>query len=523
MLEENQKEDRYIYKELKEKINECLSSVLPITIIVLVLCFTVAPVSSGVLLSFIIGAVLIILGMGLFTLGVDVSMTPMGNEMGSAITKSRKMDIIILCCFLLGALVTIAEPDLQVLAEQVATIPNQVLIFAVAAGVGVFMVVAVLRTLFQIKLNRLLIILYILCFVLAFFVPNEFIAIAFDSGGVTTGPMTVPFIMAMGVGVAAIRSDSNAREDSFGLVALCSVGPILAVLILGLIYRPEDAVYSSVVIPDYSSTQELWSQFLVNFPEYFGEVALALSPIIVFFFIFQVATLKLSKRRLIKIAIGLVYTFLGLVLFLTGVNVGFAPAGNYIGQQIASLDYNWIIIPIGMLMGYFIVAAEPAVHVLNRQVLDLSDGLIEGKALMTSLSIGVAISLGLAMVRVLTGISIFWFLIPGYALALILTRFSPQLFTSVAFDSGGVASGPMAATFVLPFAMGACEALGGNVITDAFGTVAMIAMTPLITIQILGVHAARKQKKAQAELLKEAHLLEDIEAFTADIDIVEMR
>ena len=335
--------------------------------------------------------------------------------------------------------------------------------------------------------------------------------------------MTVPFIMAMGVGVAAIRSDSNAREDSFGLVALCSVGPILAVLILGLIYRPEDAVYSSVVIPDYSSTQELWSQFLVNFPEYFGEVALALSPIIVFFFIFQVATLKLSKRRLIKIAIGLVYTFLGLVLFLTGVNVGFAPAGNYIGQQIASLDYNWIIIPIGMLMGYFIVAAEPAVHVLNRQVLDLSDGLIEGKALMTSLSIGVAISLGLAMVRVLTGISIFWFLIPGYALALILTRFSPQLFTSVAFDSGGVASGPMAATFVLPFAMGACEALGGNVITDAFGTVAMIAMTPLITIQILGVHAARKQKKAQAELLKEAHLLEDIEAFTADIDIVEMR
>lgn len=341
MLEENQKEDRYIYKELKEKINECLSSVLPITIIVLVLCFTVAPVSSGVLLSFIIGAVLIILGMGLFTLGVDVSMTPMGNEMGSAITKSRKMGIIILCCFLLGALVTIAEPDLQVLAEQVATIPNQVLIFAVAAGVGVFMVVAVLRTLFQIKLNRLLIILYILCFVLAFFVPNEFIAIAFDSGGVTTGPMTVPFIMAMGVGVAAIRSDSNAREDSFGLVALCSVGPILAVLILGLIYRPEDAVYSSVVIPDYSSTQELWSQFLVNFPEYFGEVALALSPIIVFFFIFQVATLKLSKRRLIKIAIGLVYTFLGLVLFLTGVNVGFAPAGNYIGQQIASLDYNW--------------------------------------------------------------------------------------------------------------------------------------------------------------------------------------
>ena len=487
------------------------------------LCFTVAPVSSGVLLSFIIGAVLLILGMGLFTLGVDISMTPMGNEMGAAITRSRKMGIIILCCFLIGMLITISEPDLQVLAQQVASIPNQVLIFAVAAGVGIFMVVAVLRTLFQIKLNRLLIILYILCFVLACFVPKDFIAIAFDSGGVTTGPMTVPFIMAIGVGVAAIRSDSNAREDSFGLVALCSMGPILAVLALGLIFRPEDAVYSTIVIPDYGDTKELWLQFFSGFPIYIKEVALALSPIVVFFFIFQVATLKLSTRKLIKIAIGLGYTFIGLVLFLTGVNMGFAPAGNYIGQQIATLDYNWIIIPIGMLIGYFIVSAEPAVHVLNRQVMDLSDGLIEGKALMTSLSIGVAISLGLAMVRILTGISIFWFLVPGYALALILTRFSPQLFTSVAFDSGGVASGPMAATFVLPFAMGACEAIGGNVITDAFGVVAMIAMTPLITIQILGVSVARKQKKAQAELLKEAHLLDDIEAFTADIDIVEMR
>ena len=487
------------------------------------LCFTVAPVSSGVLLSFIIGAVLLILGMGLFTLGVDISMTPMGNEMGAAITRSRKMGIIILCCFLIGMLITISEPDLQVLAQQVASIPNQVLIFAVAAGVGIFMVVAVLRTLFQIKLNRLLIILYILCFVLACFVPKDFIAIAFDSGGVTTGPMTVPFIMAIGVGVAAIRSDSNAREDSFGLVALCSMGPILAVLALGLIFRPEDAVYSTIVIPDYGDTKELWLQFFSGFPIYIKEVALALSPIVVFFFIFQVATLKLSTRKLIKIAIGLGYTFIGLVLFLTGVNMGFAPAGNYIGQQIATLDYNWIIIPIGMLIGYFIVSAEPAVHVLNRQVMDLSDGLIEGKALMTSLSIGVAISLGLAMVRILTGISIFWFLVPGYALALILTRFSPQLFTSVAFDSGGVASGPMAATFVLPFAMGACEAIGGNVITDAFGVVAMIAMTPLITIQILGVSVARKQEKAQAELLKEAHLLDDIEAFTADIDIVEMR
>ena len=297
----------------------------------------------------------------------------------------------------------------------------------------------------------------------------------------------MPFIMALGIGISSIRNDKHAANDSFGLVSLCSIGPILAVLLLGLIFRPEGGSYVANEIPDIETSLDLGVLFLEAFPDYMKEIAISLLPIVVFFGIFQVLSLKLEGRTLLKIVVGLVYTYLGLVLFLTGVNVGFMPAGNYLGQQIAALPFRWIIIPIGMLIGYFIVMAEPAVYVLTKQVEELTDGAIPGKAMETSLSIGVACSVGLAMVRVLSGISILWFLIPGYAIALGLSFFVPKIFTAIAFDSGGVASGPMTATFLLPFAMGACASVGGNIVTDAFGVVAMVAMTPLITIQILGL------------------------------------
>ena len=328
---------------------------------------------------------------------------------------------------------------------------------------------------------------YIVVFVLAMFVPKDFLAVAFDSGGVTTGPMTVPFIMAMGVGVSAIRSDKHSANDSFGLVALCSIGPILAVLILSLIFRPDGGSYTPVVIPEIGDSAALWQLFFVAFPTYFKEIAVSLLPIAAFFAVFDLVSLHLERKQLIRIGVGLAYTYLGLVIFLTGVNVGFMPAGNYLGSVIAGLSCNWILIPIGMLIGYFIVMAEPAVYVLMRQVEELTDGAIPGSAMKHSLSIGVAVSVGLAMIRVLTGISIFYLLVPGYAVAIVLSFFVPKLFTAIAFDSGGVASGPMATTFLLPFAMGACSAVGGNIVTDAFGVVAMVAMTPLITIQGLGL------------------------------------
>ena len=386
---------------------------------------------------------------------------------------------------------------MQVLANQVPSIPNMTLILSVAAGVGLFLVLAFLRMLFGIPLPRLLVLFYSIIFILAAFVPKEFLAVAFDSGGVTTGPMTVPFIMALGVGVAAIRSDRHAADDSFGLVALCSVGPILAVLILGIAFQASDSTYIPPVLPEVSDSVELWQLFREGLPTYFKEIATSLLPIILMFGVFQLVALKLDKRTIGRIAVGLAYTYVGLVLFLTGANVGFMPAGNYLGQVLAGQSFRWVLIPIGMLIGYFIVKAEPAVYVLNKQVEEVTDGAISAQAMGMALSAGVSLSVGLAMVRVLTGVSILWFLIPGYMFAIAISFIVPKLFTAIAFDAGGVASGPMTATFLLPLAQGACVAVGGNIVTDAFGVVAMVAMTPLITVQLMGLIAELKTRKAR--------------------------
>ena len=422
-------------------------------------------------------------------------MTPMGERIGTRIAQSKRLPVIIGLCFVLGFIITISEPDLQVLAGQVPSVSNMTLILAVAVGVGIFLVAAVLRMLFSKPLSYMLLIFYPVVFILTFFVSKDFLAIAFDSGGVTTGPMTVPFIMALGIGFSAVRSDKYAETDSFGLVSLCSIGPVLAVLLLGIIYHPQGGSYSETVIPDAETSVALWKLFESGIPHYMKEIGGSLLPIILFFTFFQVVSLKLKKKKVLKIVVGILYTYIGLVLFLTGVNVGFMPAGNYLGYQIATLPYRWVLIPIGMLMGWFIVQAEPAVHVLNKQVEEITSGAIPGRAMSTSLSIGVAMSIGLSMVRVLTGISIFWLLIPGYLAAITMSFFTPKIFTAIAFDSGGVASGPMTATFLLPFAMGACDAIGGSIITDAFGVVAMVAMTPLITIQMLGLLYQYRLKK----------------------------
>ena len=480
---------------LKEKIRESLSSVLPITLIVLVLCFTVAPVSSGTLLAFIAGAVLLVVGMGFFTLGAEMSMTPMGEYVGAKMTKSKSILAIVLVSFIVGVMVTISEPDLQVLAEQVPNVENMTLILSVAIGVGIFLIIGMLRIVFSVKLSYLLIGFYAVVFALSYFVSPDFLAVSFDAGGVTTGPMTVPFIMALGVGVSSIRSDSNAENDSFGLVSLSSIGPIIAVLILGLIYKPTGQATENFADLSIETSTDLKRVFLESFPDYMKEVAIAIAPIAVFFLIFQFISGRMSGGVLTKILIGVAYTYIGLILFLTGVNVGFMPVGSYIGKLIGNLVYNWIVIPLGMIMGYFIVDAEPAVHILTKQVEEVTSGAIPGKALSTALGFGVSASVGLAMVRVLSGISILWIIIPGYAFSLILTFFVPEIFTSIAFDSGGVASGPMTATFLLAFAMGACDAVGGNIVTDAFGVVALVAMTPLIAIQILGLVYKYKLKK----------------------------
>lgn len=489
--------------QLREKMAESLSSVLPITAIVLLLSITIAPVSSGVLVLFLFGSLLLIFGMSLFTMGAGMSMQPMGEGIGVQISKSRRLLLPVIICFALGVIITIAEPDLTVLAEQIPSIPNMVLILAVAIGVGLFLVVSLLRTAFGIPLSRLLLVFYLVVFVLAAFAPADFIPAAFDSGGVTTGPITVPFIMALGIGMVSIRSDKKSSDDSFGLVALCSIGPILSVLILSICFEPQ-ATTTETVIADIVDTRDAIREFVTAFPHYAKEVMVALVPIVIVFIVFQVITRRHQLHQLLRIGSGFLYTYLGLVLFLTGANVGFMPAGKLIGEEIAGTSYKFLLIPVGMLVGYFIVAAEPAVHVLKKQVEEISSGRITQTAIGIGLSIGVAVSVGIAMLRILTGIPLMWFLIPGYAISLLISFFVPALYTGVAFDSGGVASGPMTTTFLLPFAVGACEAVGGNLLTDAFGIVAMVAMTPLITIQVIGLYAQMKhraQRRRRADQL----------------------
>ena len=494
-------------KALKDKIFESLTSILPIAFIVLVISVAFVPLSTGTFVLFLVGVFLLIVGLGGFMLGADLSMLVIGEKIGATMTHSRKIWLIALLSFVIGIIVTVAEPDLQILAEQVPAIAektplgNYLLILTVGVGVGIFLTIGMLRIVFHIPLHILLIVFYVAAFVLSIFVDPSFWAVSFDSGGVTTGPMTVPFIMSLGVGVASIRS-SGGKNDSFGLVALSSVGPIIAVLVLGIVFDLHDIEYVVEPLRQVGDTREAFFAYLEGFGSYAEEVAIALAPILAFFLLFQLMTRAFRKKQIVRIIVGFVYTFIGLVFFLTGANVGFMPVGRAIGEGLAKLWDGWLLIPVGMVIGYFVVAAEPAVHVLNKQVERMSAGAISSSAMMKGLCVGVCISLGLAMTRILTGISIMWILIPGYAVALLLTFFTPPLFTGIAFDSGGVASGAMVSAFVLPLAIGACSVLApGAIMTQAFGCVAFVALTPLISIQILGLIYRGKTGKIKRNFL----------------------
>ena len=494
----------HIFASLKES----LTSVLPIAIIVLILSVSLVSLAAGVLVLFLFGTVLLILGMSFFTVGSAISMEPLGDGIGKSLNKNNRFTIPVIICFVLGFLITVSEPDLTVLAEQVPTIPNAMLIYCVGIGVGVFLSITFIRNKKGIPLRTLLLIFYVLIIGLAFFAPKEFIATAFDSGGVTTGPITVPFIMALGAGLASLNKGKHTSENSFGLVALCSIGPILSVLLLSIFYKPHPAT-TPYIIPEILTTTEAFGQFANALPLYAHEVLTAFVPIVMMFIIFQIITRRFHIHNVLRMSVGFIYTYIGLVLFLTGANIGFMPAGRLIGAKLAGGDFKELLIPIGMIMGYFVVSAEPAVHSLKRQVSEITNGGIPQKSVAIALSIGVSVSVGISMLRVLTGISILPFLIFGYAVSLIISFFVPNIYTGIAFDSGGVASGPMTSTFMLPFAMGACEAIGGNVMTDAFGIVAMIAMTPLITIQFLGLHERSTKARKLKQLRSEFSMIKD--------------
>ena len=480
-------------------------SALPITLIVYVLAMTpLFNLSRAELITFTVGAVLLVLGLGMFSLGADLAMTPMGTHVGSGLSKQRRLGLLLTVCFILGMLITIAEPDLQVLANQVSTVMNgTVLVYAVGAGVGAFLMVAVLRIVFKRQLSNILMLFYMLLFQLALMLVvngNEaLLPLAFDSGGVTTGPITVPFIMALGVGISSVLGDRHSQENSFGLVALCSIGPVLAVLVLGL-FSSNDLTYA---VPDYTVSNEILHSFLHTAAHTCQEVALALGLILVFFLICQASFLKLPKKRLMKIGIGVIFTYVGLVLFLTGVNVGFMPIGYKLGTQLAA-GSKALLVALGLLMGVLVVMAEPAIHVLTVQVEDVTGGYITKRSMMTGLCVGVGAAIALSMIRIIFDFSVVYYLIPGYFLSLGLSLFVPPVYTAIAFDSGGTASGPMTSGFILPVAIGVCVALQGAdaVLRDAFGVVALVAMTPLITIQLLGFRAIVSERIAERRAMK---------------------
>lgn len=468
---------------LYDKIKESAIAILPVSFVILIISLWIG-VKTNDLINFGFGVILLILGLAIFQIGAFASTVAIAEDIGIFITKRKKLGLFILVAFLVGFMITIAEPALWVLGDQFkAVIPQTVLILTVAFGVGIFVIIALLRILFQISIRTLFIVSYGVLFVIAFIVSltsPDFIPVAFDSGGVTTGPMAVPFIMALGFGISHARGDKASELDSFGLIGIASIGPILSVLILGLFYQP------SIPVIDTNST--MLDYFLSNSIQ----MAIAILPFILFFIVFQIFAFKLSKSRVIKVFVAFFYTYVGLVLFLTGANAGLVNIGGFIGETFAE-EMTWFLIPLGMVLGFMVVAAEPSVVALNHQVEEVSAGAISRKLMMVALSTGVALAIGFALLRVITGLSIWWIILPGYVLALSLTFISPPIFSYIAFDSGGAVSGAMTSAFLMPLALGAANAIeGSNPLTDAFGLVALVAMAPLITIQIIGIIAKRK-------------------------------
>ena len=492
-------------KELRGKIRESLVSALPVTVIVYLLSATpLLDVSIGELITFTIGAVLLVLGIGLFSMGADLAMTPMGAHVGAGLSRQRKLWLLCGICFLLGMLITIAEPDLQVLANQVRTVMNgTVLIACVGVGVGAFLILAILKIVFRMSLSHILMLFYMLLFGLALVLVvngnGALLPVAFDSGGVTTGPITVPFIMALGVGIANILGDRRSRENSFGLVSLCSVGPVLAVMVLGIFSRNE----LSYTVPDYSVSADIAGAFLNTAAHTCREVATALGLIVGMFLLCQIVFLKLSRRILKRIAIGVAFTYAGLVIFLTGVNVGFMPIGYKIGCALGQGSPG-MLVGFGLVIGILVVLAEPAIHVLNAQVEDVTGGLVNRRAMMVGLCIGVGTALALSMLRIVFDFSLIYYVVPGYFIALMLSLVVPPVYTAIAFDSGGVASGPMTSGFLLPLAIGACVTIHGSdaVLRDAFGVVALVAMAPLIAIQLLGFRGIVAEKLSERRAMR---------------------
>ena len=471
-------------QEITEKLKEAILSILPIAVVMLV-SSVILDFSIQTIVSVLFSTLLLIVGVTLFTYGSDLSMIEIGKVIASTLVKTKKPIFIAIVALIVGIIITVAEPDLKVLATQMTAIPSSTLILCVGLGVGIFLSIAALRILFQIDLKKIIAFFYILLIVFLFVSNKNMVPLAFDSGGVTTGPMSVPFIIAMGIGFSKARPRKEAKENSFGLVALCSIGPILTVLLLGLL-MPSNMKYEYNIDPQVTSYAVLLKHYIHEIIPILKDVTISLAPILGVFAIFNIITKKVKTKNIRKIIAGLILALLGLALFFLGVNVGYMPNAYLLGAELHE-KIGMLTILFGVVVGFVIVRAEPAVSVLTEKIEEMTEGSLKKSLLVNTIACGVALAVAISITRVMTGVPIIWFLVIGYGIALLLMIFTPKIFTMVAFDSGGAVSGPMTTSFLLPFIIGICYAHQGNVLTDAFGLVAMVALSPLITIQILGI------------------------------------
>lgn len=505
-------------KAFFSKLKESAISIAPITLVIVILALLLG-IEKNTFFCFLICVVLLILGMTFFTKGADTAMFSMGEAIGSKLSKSKKIWFILICGFIIGIIVTFAEPDLGILATQVESVNKWVFIGVVSIGVGIMLLLATLRIIYNVKLWILLVASFAVIFILGFFTPSEFLPISFDSGSVTTGNLSVPFILAFGFGLSAVLSGKNTDEGTFGMIALSSIGPIITIMLLSLFLPSTDVAVEATVSAGFANFGEVGKSLGLSLLENLKDVGITLLPILVVFFIFQFSSIRLPKQRIIKILIGVLYTYFGIVIFLTGASIGFIPMGSQIGVSLAQLSYNWVLIPVIAILGFCIVIAEPAVVVLNKNVEKITFGAIKKSRLLLSLAIGVAIASALSIIRVLYDINFLYFIIPIYAIALILTFFTKETFTAIAFDSGGVAAGTMAVSFILPLVSGVCQVVGGDLFTGAFGTISFIAATPILVVEIMGVIytvATRKQARRMKAIDKKMNSVADKENDVVD-------
>lgn len=491
-------------------LKEVFLSSLPLAIIIIVICVFVAPLENpSDYIKLIAGYAGVVFGQTFFLVGLDSSILPVGKLVGSSLAKFNKGIFVILFGILFGILATVAEPALAVLARQTHMIMNgvheTVFVWILSTGVGIFVGLALYRVVKDMNIKIVFAVLYALVFLIVIFVPKEFVALAFDGSGATTGDISVPFILALGMGISATMSKHKTNDDTFGIIGIASVGPILAVFIYGIITKlsnggeiPPAGVY------DPSAAESFLSITLSNVKG----VALALIPIVIVFLPFQLFIVKLPKRQFTRIILGIAPVYIGLLIFLSGIDYGFAFAGKYIGEIFLDASrpewFKWLLLPLGFVLGVAITLSEPAVTVLGEQLEEITNGHIKKLTIRITLALGIGFASLLSMAKILTQINILWFLVPLYALALLMMLFTSSLFVGLAFDSGGVTGGALTSAFLTPLTLGTAQAVAStagskaqSVLTNGFGIIAFISVTPLIAVQALGIIYDRKVKQAQ--------------------------